>query len=80
MVRFWTAIDKKYQYKGYKHREIQQSRIRSDVHAKSSVTPKGVPSSSLRAYRLPIDVFESSTREKTPALRNLEAAAEDRGK
>ena len=43
------------------------------VQAKSSVTPNGVPSSSLRAYRFPIDVFESSTRENTPALRNLEA-------
>jgi hypothetical protein len=42
--------------------------------AKSSVTPKGVPSSSLRAYRFPIEVFESSTREKTPALRSLEAS------
>ena len=44
-----------------------------DVQAKSSVTPNGVPSSSLRAYRFPIDVFESSTRENTPALRNLDA-------
>ena len=44
-----------------------------DIQAKSSVTPNGVPSSSLRAYRFPIDVFESSTREKTPAFRNLDA-------
>ena len=43
------------------------------IQAKSSVTPNGVPSSSLRAYRFPIDVFESSTRENTPALRNLDA-------
>jgi hypothetical protein len=41
--------------------------------AKSSVTPKGVPSSSLRAYRFPIEVFESSTREKMPALRSFDA-------
>lgn len=33
------------------------------VHAKSSVSPNGVPSSSLRAYRFPMEVFESSTRE-----------------
>lgn len=44
------------------------------VHAKSIVTPYGVPSSSFRAYRLPIDVFESSTREKIPARRNLVAS------
>lgn len=49
-----------------------------DVQAKSRVTPKGVPNSSFRAYRLPIDVFESSTRENTPALRNFEAAKKDR--
>ena len=49
-----------------------------NVQAKSRVTPKGVPNSSLRAYRLPIDVFESSTRENTPAWRNFEAAKKDR--
>ena len=45
----------------------------NDIQAKSNVTPNGVPSSSFRAYRFPIDVFESSTRENTPALRNLDA-------
>ena len=41
--------------------------------AKSSVTPKCVPSSSLRAYRFPIEVFESSTCEKMPAFRSFDA-------
>ena len=48
-----------------------------DSQAKSSVRPNGVPSSSFRAYRLPIEVLESSTREKTPALRSFEASVEE---
>lgn len=44
-----------------------------NLQAKSKVTPNGVPSSSFRAYRLPIDVLESSTLENTPAFRNLDA-------
>lgn len=37
------------------------------------VMPKGVPSSSLRAYLRPIETPDESTFEKTPALRNLVA-------
>jgi len=37
------------------------------------VIPKGVPSSSLRAYLRPIETPDESTFEKTPALRNLVA-------
>ena len=37
------------------------------------VIPKGVPSSSLRAYLRPIETPDESTFEKTPALRNLAA-------
>ena len=46
---------------------------KDDVQAKSIVNPNGVPNSSFRAYRLPIEVLESSTREKTPALRSFAA-------
>lgn len=41
--------------------------------AKSTVQPKGVPSSSLRAYFLPMDAPESSTRDAMPNLRSLRA-------
>jgi len=44
--------------------------------AKSTVIPNGVPSSSFLAYRFPIDVLESSTRENTPPLRSLDAEIE----
>ena len=37
------------------------------------VMPKGVPSSSLRAYLRPIETPDESTFETTPALRNLAA-------
>lgn len=47
--------------------------VERDVQAKSRVTPNGVPNSSFLAYRLPMEVFESSTRENTPALRNFDA-------
>jgi len=69
IVRFWTAV-----------RQIATSAPIADSssgpysQAKSSVTPNGVPSSSLRAYRFPIEVLESSTREKIPALRSFDAA------
>jgi hypothetical protein len=44
-----------------------------DSHAKSTVIPNGVPSSSLRAYLLPIDTLDESTREETPDLRSFDA-------
>jgi len=46
---------------------------RRDSHAKSTVIPNGVPSSSLRAYLLPIDTLDESTREETPDLRSFDA-------
>ncbi|KAH7100022.1 hypothetical protein BKA62DRAFT_758257 [Auriculariales sp. MPI-PUGE-AT-0066] len=50
-----------------RHREKQNSQ------AKSTVTPYGVPSSSLRAYRRPIVALESSTRAEIPARRSFAA-------
>jgi hypothetical protein len=47
--------------------------VRMDVHAKSTVHPKGVPSSSFLAYFLPIEAPESSTRLATPCRRILRA-------
>ena len=44
-----------------------------DELAKSTVAPKGVPSSSFREYRFPIEALESSTRQATPAFRILRA-------
>lgn len=38
---------------------------------KSTVMPSGVPSSSFREYRLPIDAPESSTRLEIPSRRNF---------
>lgn len=68
IVRFWTA-------EPIQHvRVSMRSSSLPNSQAKSSVTPKGVPSSSLRAYRFPIEVFESSTREKIPALRSFDAS------
>lgn len=43
------------------------------MDAKSTVQPKGVPSSSFLAYFLPMDADESSTREAMPILRILRA-------
>ena len=43
------------------------------------MTPNGVPSSSFRAYRLPIEAFESSTREAIPRLRNFCETCETSG-
>jgi hypothetical protein len=40
---------------------------------KSTVHPKGVPSSSFLAYFLPIEADESSTRDAMPILRILRA-------
>ena len=68
-VRFCKAMEFDVKFE----RKVSKNH-RNDVQAKSMVSPYGVPSSSLRAYRFPIEVLESSTREKTPALRNLEAA------
>jgi hypothetical protein len=68
IVRFWTAVRQfvtSAPFAGSSSGPYSQ--------AKSSVTPKGVPSSSLRAYRFPIEVLESSTREKIPALRSFDA-------
>ena len=53
------------------HRRVMVSFL---SEAKSTVQPNGVPSSSLRAYFLPIDAPESSTREAIPILRILRAA------
>ena len=69
IVRFWTAVRQ-----SAASVSLAGSSSGPYLQAKSSVTPKGVPSSSLRAYRFPIEVFESSTREKTPALRSFDAA------
>lgn len=38
---------------------------------KSTVMPRGVPSSSFRLYRLPMLAEESSTRLETPRLRSF---------
>lgn len=50
-----------------------QRENRCNAHAKSTVIPNGVPSSSLRAYLLPIDTLDESTRDETPDLRSFEA-------
>ena len=68
IVRFWTAVRQAAHISF-----LAGSSSGPYLQAKSSVTPKGVPSSSLRAYRFPIEVFESSTREKMPALRSFDA-------
>ena len=47
-----------------------------NVQAKSIVQPKGVPNSSFRAYFLPIEALESSTRLATPSLRIFRARHE----
>ena len=52
--------------------------VNNRSHAKSSVTPNGVPSSSFRAYRFPIDVFESSTRENTPPFLSFDAKQQNK--
>jgi hypothetical protein len=70
IVRFWTAVAPICDVSCF-----ASSSSGPYSQAKSSVTPKGVPSSSLRAYRFPIEVFESSTREKMPALRSFDAGA-----
>lgn len=41
------------------------------IESKSTVIPNGVPSSSLRAYRLPILLEELSMLFEIPMLRNL---------
>lgn len=46
---------------------------------KSIVTPRAVPSSSLRLYRLPIDADESSTRVETCAARSFRESLETYG-
>jgi hypothetical protein len=68
IVRFWTAVRQSVTLAPF-----AGSSSGPYSQAKSSVTPKGVPSSSLRAYRFPIEVLESSTREKIPALRSFDA-------
>jgi hypothetical protein len=73
-VRFWTAGSGN---NGV--RDEGDGALRGDVQAKSIVRPYGVPNSSFRAYRLPMEVLESSTREKTPALRSLAAVGREDG-
>lgn len=46
---------------------------------KSMVIPRGVPNSSFRLYRLPIDAEESSTRLETPKERSLSDMCRRRG-
>jgi hypothetical protein len=69
IVRFWTAVRQSAPSVSF----FAGASSGPYSQAKSSVTPKGVPSSSLRAYRFPIEVFESSTREKMPAFRSFDA-------
>ena len=61
---------------GIKTVRIAQKSSGRHSQAKSTVQPKGVPSSSFREYFLPIDAPESSTRLAMPILRILRASGD----
>lgn len=74
VLECWPSVSKQHEAQGTGAQGDARNNPKCGYSlAKSTVQPNGVPSSSLRAYFLPIDAPESSTRDAMPYLRSLRA-------